>query len=66
MHYDICGPMQTSCINGCKYFVASIDDYTRKTWVYFSKHKYDAFSYFSVVQGTRGEPEWTPHQDLKD
>ena len=46
VHSDISGPMQTSSIGGCKYFLAFIDDYFRKTWVYFMKHKYDAFSYF--------------------
>ena len=46
MHSDICGPMQTTSIRGCKYFLTFIDDYSIKTWVYFLKHKYDAFSYF--------------------
>ena len=27
VHYDICGPMQTSSIGGCNYFIAFIDDY---------------------------------------
>ena len=46
MHSDICGPMQTSSIGGCKYFLTFIDGYSRKTCVYFLKHKSDAFSYF--------------------
>ena len=46
MHSDICGPMQTTSIGGWKYFLTFVDDYSRKTWVYFLKHKYDAFSYF--------------------
>ena len=46
VHFDICGPMHTSSISGCKYFLTFIDDYSRKTWVYFLKHKSDAFSYF--------------------
>ena len=45
MHSDICGTMHTSSIDGCNYFVTFIDDFTRKTWVYFIKHKYDAFSF---------------------
>ena len=35
VHFDICGPMQTMPIGGCKYFLTFIDDYSRKTWVYF-------------------------------
>ena len=46
VHSNICGPMQTSSIGGCKYFLNFSDDYSRKTWVYFLKHKSDAFSYF--------------------
>ena len=38
--------MQTSSIGDCKYFLTFIDDYSRKTWVYFLKHKSDAFGYF--------------------
>ena len=33
-------------IGGYKYFLTFIDDFTRNTWVYFLKHKYDAFSCF--------------------
>ena len=43
---DIFGPMQTTSIGGYKYFLAFIDDYSRKTWVYFLKHKSDAFGSF--------------------
>ena len=46
VHSDICVPMQTSSIGGCKFFLTFIDDYSRKTWVYLLKHKSDAFSYF--------------------
>ena len=41
-----CGPMQTSSIGGCNYFLTFINDYSRITWAYFLKHKSDAFSYF--------------------
>ena len=46
VHFDIFGPMQTSSIGGCNYFLTFIDEYSRKTWVYFLKHKFDAFSCF--------------------
>ena len=46
MQSDICGPMQTTSIGGCNYFLTFIDDYSRKIWVYILKHKYDAFSCF--------------------
>ena len=46
VHSDICGQMQTPSIGGSSYFLTFIDDFTRKTWVYFLKHKSDAFVYF--------------------
>ena len=46
VHFDICGPIQTSSIGGYNYFLTFIDDYSRKTWVYFLKHNSDAFGYF--------------------
>ena len=46
VHSNICGPMQTSSISGCKYFLTFIDEHSRKRWVYFLKHKSDAFGYF--------------------
>uniref|UniRef100_A0A251SKN6 Putative zinc finger, CCHC-type n=1 Tax=Helianthus annuus TaxID=4232 RepID=A0A251SKN6_HELAN len=46
VHSDICGPMRTESIGGCRYFITFIDDYTRKSWVYFLKYKSEALSYF--------------------
>jgi transposase InsO family protein len=46
VHTDICGPMQTPSIGGCFYFLTFIDDFSRKTWVYFLKKKSETFSKF--------------------
>ncbi|KAJ0566228.1 putative RNA-directed DNA polymerase [Helianthus annuus] len=46
VHSDICGPMRTESIGGCRYFITFIDDYTRKSWVYFLKYKSEALNYF--------------------
>lgn len=42
----ICGPMQTPSIGDNTYFLTFIDDFSRKTWIYFLKHKFDALSFF--------------------
>jgi hypothetical protein len=39
VHTDICGPMSVPSWSGSKYFKTLIDDKTRKTFVYFLKHK---------------------------
>ena len=38
--------MTVSSHGGAHYFVSFIDDYSRKVWVYFMKHKSDVFSIF--------------------
>ncbi|GJW14281.1 retrovirus-related pol polyprotein from transposon TNT 1-94 [Tanacetum coccineum] len=35
LHMDLCGPMRVASINGKKYILVIIDDYSRFTWVYF-------------------------------
>lgn len=44
MHSDICGPIKPLS-NGVKqYLITFIDDFSRKTWVYFLQEKSKAFS----------------------
>ncbi|KAJ0734970.1 putative RNA-directed DNA polymerase [Helianthus annuus] len=50
LHSDICGPMRTQSIGGCRYFITFIDDFSRKTWVYFMKFKSEALSYFKTFK----------------
>lgn len=50
IHTDVCGPMQSTSINGLRYFVTFIDDYTRKTFVYFLKTKDEVFEKFKIFQ----------------
>jgi hypothetical protein len=39
IHSDVCGPMNVASLNGYLYYVLFIDDYSRKTWIYFLKNK---------------------------
>lgn len=39
IHSNLCGPMQTTSIQGYKYFVTYINDYSRFTAIYFLKTK---------------------------
>ena len=39
IHSDLCKPMSVTTQSGHLYFIAFIDDYSRKTWIYFLKSK---------------------------
>ena len=40
-HCDLWGPFATSTIDGFKYFLTIVDDFTRCTWVYLLKYKFE-------------------------
>ncbi|GKC85623.1 retrovirus-related pol polyprotein from transposon TNT 1-94 [Tanacetum coccineum] len=39
LHMDLCGPMRVQTINGKKYILVIVDDYSRFTWVKFLRSK---------------------------
>ena len=39
LHMDLCGPMRVESINGKKYILVIVDDYSRYTWVKFLRTK---------------------------
>jgi transposase InsO family protein len=45
VHSDLCGPL-SSPFSGCKYFLTFIDDFSKRTWVYFLKLKSEVFDKF--------------------
>ena len=46
IHCDICGLMSSSSLRGYVYYVSFIDDFSRKTWIYFMKNKDEVFIKF--------------------
>jgi hypothetical protein len=46
VHSDLCGPLPSASFSGYKYFLTFIDDYSRRTWVYFLKLKSEVFNKF--------------------
>ena len=45
VHSDVCGPMSTTSLSGYVYYVSFLDDYSRKTWIYFLKGKDEVFEF---------------------
>jgi hypothetical protein len=46
IHSDVCGLMSVESVSDFKYFVLFIDDYSRRTWIYFLKAKDEVFDKF--------------------
>nr|GEY25017.1 retrovirus-related Pol polyprotein from transposon TNT 1-94 [Tanacetum cinerariifolium] len=42
LHMDLCGPMIIASINGKRYVLVIVDDYSRYTWVHFLRSKDEA------------------------
>ena len=55
------GPFRTPAVSGAKHFILFIDDYTRRTWVYFLKFKsheetLEAFQAFKAIAEKTSKP----------
>lgn len=46
VHADICGPIKPESNSNKRYFITFIDDYSRKTWIYFLSEKSAALETF--------------------
>lgn len=59
VHADVCGPMEVKSINGSRYFLLLVDDFSRMSFAYFLKSKCDVFSCFkqfmSMVENQKGK-----------
>ena len=52
IHTDVCGPIDPFSLGKNRYFLLFIDDFSRKTWVYFLKQKskvYNVFKKFKAL-----------------
>nr|GFA18652.1 hypothetical protein [Tanacetum cinerariifolium] len=50
LHMDLCGPMRVGSINGKRYVLVIVDDYSRYTWVHFLKTKDETPEQNGVVE----------------
>nr|GEU53165.1 integrase, catalytic region, zinc finger, CCHC-type, peptidase aspartic, catalytic [Tanacetum cinerariifolium] len=55
LHMDLCGPISVQTINGKKYILVIVDDYTRFTWIKFLRSKDETPEARLVVKGYRQE-----------
>ncbi|GJV32100.1 retrovirus-related pol polyprotein from transposon TNT 1-94 [Tanacetum coccineum] len=45
LHMDLCGPMRVASVNGKKYILVIVDDYSRFTWVKYLRSKDEALDF---------------------
>ena len=46
IHSNLCGPIPVKSLGGYLYYITFVDDYSWKTWIFFLKHKDEAFDMF--------------------
>jgi hypothetical protein len=46
MHSDVCGPMSFVSLSEFEYYVTFIDDFSKKSWIFFIKTKGQVFNWF--------------------
>ncbi|GJW90288.1 retrovirus-related pol polyprotein from transposon TNT 1-94 [Tanacetum coccineum] len=52
LHIDLCGPMRVASINGKKYILVIVDDYSRYTWTLFLRSKDETPENRSIIIST--------------
>ncbi|KAJ9536815.1 hypothetical protein OSB04_un000039 [Centaurea solstitialis] len=53
LHMDLCGPMRVQSINGRKYVLVIVDDFSRYTWVNFLRSKVGASIIISFIKSVQ-------------
>ena len=57
IHSDVCKTMSSSSLSRYVYYVSFIDDFSRKTWIYFMKNKDGVFSKFKEFKALIKKPD---------
>jgi hypothetical protein len=39
IYSDVCGPLSSTSLTSCLYYVIFIDDFSRKSWIFFTQTK---------------------------
>jgi transposase InsO family protein len=50
IHSEFGGPMSIASVKGTSYYVTFIDEFSRKTWIYFMKTKDGVFNHFRAFK----------------
>jgi len=50
VYFDLFGMLPVTSLEGYLYYVVFMDDFSRKTWIYFLKKKDEIFSWFCAFK----------------
>nr|GFA02298.1 retrovirus-related Pol polyprotein from transposon TNT 1-94 [Tanacetum cinerariifolium] len=68
LHIDLCGPMWVASINGKKYILVIVDDYSRYTWTLFLRSKDETLEvlkdFLKMIQRNLQAPVITVRTDI--
>ena len=53
-------------LGGCSYYMTFIDDFSRKTWIFFLKKKDEAFMWFRTLKSLGAKSNKEEDQDIED
>ncbi|GJU93755.1 retrovirus-related pol polyprotein from transposon TNT 1-94 [Tanacetum coccineum] len=59
LHMDLCGPMRVQTINGKKYILVIVDDFSRFTWVKFLRSKDETQRRISKANTSRSQQNYS-------
>ncbi|GJY98038.1 retrovirus-related pol polyprotein from transposon TNT 1-94 [Tanacetum coccineum] len=62
LHMDLCGPMLVASINGKKYILVTVDDYSRYTWTLFLHSKDETPEFLNKTLNAFFKEEGIEHQ----
>ncbi|GJY52741.1 retrovirus-related pol polyprotein from transposon TNT 1-94 [Tanacetum coccineum] len=62
LHMDLCGPMRVASINGKKYILVIVDDYSRYTWTLFLRSKDETPEFLNKTLHAYFKEEGIEHQ----
>jgi len=60
VHSDLCGPITSMSNGGKRHFISYIDDFSRKTWVYYLHEKSEALTTFKSFKALVEKEARTP------
>ncbi|GJY47566.1 integrase, catalytic region, zinc finger, CCHC-type containing protein [Tanacetum coccineum] len=66
LHMDLCGPMRVASINGKKYILVIVDDYSRFTWNFFGPKQFPLLALLKIGQSFIQESMNTPFKEDLD